>query len=284
MVYVNGKFHGKDEAMVSVYDHGFLYGDGVFEGIRVYAGEPFELRRHLERLYSSAKNILLEVPMGLPEMTKLVEETVERSGLKECYIRLVVTRGTGDLGIDPRKCHGANLVIIVDHISIFPPTTYATGVRAVTASVRRSPPDVLNPNIKSLNYLNQILGKIEAVRAGVEEALMLNKNGFVAEGSAENIFIVKGDDLFTPPGHHGILKGITREVVLELAPKIGLNPIEEGLTVFDLYSADECFLTGTGAEIIGLVEVDGRKIGGGKPGPWTIKLTEAFRAYVAEGH
>ncbi len=284
IVYVNGEFLDKEQAKVSVFDHGFLYGDGVFEGIRVYAGRAFELRRHLERLYSSAKNLLLEIPMPLAQMTTLVEDTVRRSAMKESYIRLVVTRGTGDLGIDPRKCTVANVVIIVDHISIFPTSTYATGVRAVTASVRRSPADVLNPNIKSLNYLNMILAKIEAVRAGVEEAIMLNKHGFVAEGSAENVFIVRGNSLLTPPGHHGVLKGITREVVLELAPRIGLTAIEEGITPFDLYSADEAFLSGTGAEIIALVEVDGRKIGHGKPGPWTLKLTEAFRAYVAEGH
>ncbi|MDR7484249.1 MAG: branched-chain-amino-acid transaminase [Armatimonadota bacterium] len=276
-VYVNGRITSKEEATVSVYDHGFLYGDGVFEGIRVYGGRIFKLEEHLDRLYESARAILLEIPLSRDEMRDAIIATVRASGLQDAYIRPVVSRGPGDLGIDPRKCTGATVVIIVDAIRLYPKEAYERGLRVVTASVRRPAPDALNGRVKSLNYLNNILARLEANRAGVEEALLLTADGYLCECSADNIFLVKGGVVRTPAAHLGLLKGITRDTVLDLARQLGI-PAEEGiLTLHDLYTADECFLTGTGAEVAPVVDADGRMIGDGRPGEITRRLNEALR-------
>lgn len=280
-VYVNGRIAGRDEAVVSVYDHGFLYGDGVFEGIRVYAGRIFMLEEHLDRLYESARHIMLEIPLQRHEMRDAVIATVRASGLREAYIRPVVSRGPGDLGIDPRKCPRATVVIIVDAIQLYPQEAYERGLRMVTAAVRRPAVDALDGRIKSLNYLNNILARIEANQAGADEALMLTSEGYVCECSADNIFIVKDGEVCTPAAHLGLLKGITRDAALALARQQGLQAGERVFTLHDVYTADECFLTGTGAEIAPVVEVDGRPIGDGRPGPVTQRLNAAFRELAA---
>ncbi|MDR7520949.1 MAG: branched-chain-amino-acid transaminase [Armatimonadota bacterium] len=276
-VYVNGRITSKEEATVSVYDHGFLYGDGVFEGIRVYDGRIFKLEEHLDRLYESARAILLEIPLSREEMRDAIMATVRASGLQDAYVRPVVSRGPGDLGIDPRKCAGATVVIIVDAIRLYPKEAYERGLRVVTASVRRPAPDALNGRVKSLNYLNNILARLEANRAGVEEALLLTADGYLCECSADNIFLVKGGVVRTPAAHLGLLKGITRDTVLDLARQLGIPAEEAILTLHDLYTADECFLTGTGAEVAPVVDADGRPIGDGRPGQITRRLNEAFR-------
>jgi len=279
-IYMNGAFVPRDEAKVSVFDHGFLYGDGVFEGIRVYDGVVFRLRDHIKRLYDSAKSILLDIPMTPEEMEAAVVATVRKNGLRDAYIRLIVSRGVGDLGLDPRTCTRPQVVIIVSQIRLWPKELYERGIRVVTVPTRRNTPDALNPKIKSLNYLNNVLVKIEANLAGVAEALMINQDGYVAEGSGDNVFIVRRGVLFTPPGYVGALEGITRQVVMELAQDLGYTVKEEPFTRHDVYVADEVFLTGTAAEIIAVVEVDGRTIGNGMPGPITRRLTEAFRQRV----
>lgn len=279
-IYLNGEFVTKENAKISVYDHGFLYGDGVFEGIRVYGGNIFRMEEHMDRLYRSAKSIMLEIPHSQEELTNLIVETVERNQLENAYIRAVVSRGVGDLGLDPNNCHSANVVIIVEPLSIFPRELYETGLEIVTVPTRRNRPDVLSPKVKSLNYLNNILVRMEAHLANVNEALMLNDQGYVAEGSADNVFIVKGNTFYTPPGYIGALEGITRNAVMDIAENLGYEMKEEPFTRHDVYTADEVFLTGTAAEVIAVVKVDGRVIGDGQPGIHTNKILEEFRKRV----
>ncbi|MGQ9520009.1 MAG: branched-chain-amino-acid transaminase [Candidatus Fervidibacter sp.] len=282
LVWLNGELVPKSQAKVSVFDHGFLYGDGVFEGIRAYNGRVFMLGEHLDRLYESAKSIWLTIPMTKEEMKEVILKTLKANGLKDAYIRVVVSRGEGDLGLDPRKCSKPNVVVITDKIELFPEEFYELGIEMVTVSVRRNSPQALNPNIKSLNYLNNILAKIEAINAGKPEGLMLTIDGYVAEGTGENIFIVKKGVIFTPPAHMGILKGITRQVVINLACENGIPAREEVLTLHDIYTADECFITGTAAEIVPVVKLDGRTIGDGVPGPITKALIKKFREYTQQ--
>jgi branched-chain amino acid aminotransferase len=277
---MNGEYVKKEDAKVSVFDHGFLYGDGVFEGIRVYDGNVFRLREHLVRLYDSAKSILLNIPYTLDEMEQAVVETVRKNELRDAYIRLIVSRGVGELCLDPEKCARPQVIIIADQVRLFPEETYEKGLHIVTVPTRRNVPDALNPKIKSLNYLNNILVKIEANRAGVGEALMLNSDGYVAEGSGDNIFIVKRGVLYTPPGYLGALEGITRQAIIDLAQQLQYQVKEEPFTRHDVYVADEVFLTGTAAEVIAVVNVDGREIGDGKPGPITRQLLAEFRRLV----
>jgi len=276
-VYINGNFLEKENAKISVFDHGLLYGDGIFEGIRIYHGTIFKLRGHLDRLYKSAKAIMLTIPLSIDEMEKAVLDTVEQNQKKNGYIRLIVTRGNGTLGIDPLKCKNATIIIIVDDIQLYPKAYYEKGIKIITSSVRRLPPDSLDPRIKSLNYLNNVMAKLEAQNAGCLEAVMLNKEGFVAECTGDNIFIVKGNLLLTPSGSKGALDGITKNTVLHCAEKIELQIKESELTPYDLYTAEECFLTGTGAEIMPVIEIDGRTIGNGHPGKITTKLSMIFK-------
>lgn len=278
LVYVDGRFYPKDEARVSVFDHGFLYGDGVFEGIRAYGGRVFRLREHLRRLYDSAKAIMLEIPLDAPQLEGVVLEACRRNGLRDGYVRLVVSRGKGDLGLDPRKCPRPTIVCIADTIALYPPELYDQGMRVMTVATRRNGVESLNPRIKSLNYLNNILAKVEANQAGYAEVLMLNEQGLVVECTGDNIFIVRGRRLLTPPAWVGILEGITRGAVMEVAAAAGLEVREEVFTRLDVWTADECFLTGTAAEAIPVVECDGRAIGTGRPGPVTADLIRRFRA------
>ena len=275
-VWINGKLLDKSDAKISVFDHGLLYGDGVFEGIRVYAGRVFRLGEHIDRLYESARHILLEVPLSREQMTQAVLDTVKANAKKDGYIRLVLTRGAGSLGLDPQKCSDPQIIIIVDDISLYPAEFYEKGLEIITASIIRNHPNALNPRIKSLNYLNNILAKIEAVRAGCQEAIMLNHNGEVAECTGDNIFVVKHGLLRTPHLVAGILEGVTRNAVMELARAAKITVQEMALTRHDIYSADECFLTGTAAEVVSVVKCDGRPIGTGKPGPVTRQLRERF--------
>ena len=276
-IYLDGKLVPKEQAVISVFDHGFLYGDGVFEGIRVYDGNVFRLKEHIDRLYESARTIALEIPLTPAEMIEATVDTVAANEKKDAYIRLVVSRGPGDLGIDPAKCKKATVVIIVDAIALYPQEVYDKGVSLVTSSVRRIPIESLDPRIKSLNYLNNILAKLEAKNAGCPEAVMLNHHGHVAECTADNLFMMKNGHLKTPDLMQGALAGITRGAVLELAAKRGIKVSETVLALHDLYNADECFLTGTGAEIVPVVGIDGRKIGNGKPGAKTLELLSDFR-------
>jgi len=281
VTYVNGRFVPKDEATVSVYDHGYLYGDGVFEGIRVYNGRVFKLEAHVDRIFESAYTLQIQVPLSRKELTDAILETVRRTGLRDAYIRPVISRGAGDLGIDPRKCPRPNVVIIVDAIQLYPEEAYRKGLRMITTSTRQRPVDVLNPRVKTCNYLNNIMARIEVNRAGVDEGLMLTTSGHVAECTADNIFIVKKGRVLTPPIHVGILAGVTRQTVLDLCGNLGIPAAEQMLTLHDMYTADECFLTGTGAELGPVVELDGRKIGGGQPGPITLRILAAFRELAA---
>lgn len=282
VIYMNGEFVKKEDAKISVYDHGFLYGDGVFEGIRSYNGNVFRLEEHLERLYDSAKSVMLEIPHTFDEMTQLVVETLRQNKLKDAYIRLVVSRGVGNLGLDPFSCAEPNVIVIAEPLSLFPKALYDSGIEIVSVASRRSRSDVLSPKVKSLNYMNNILVKIEASLAGVSEALMLNDQGYVAEGSADNIFIVRKNKLLTPPGYVGALEGITRNAIMEVAAEKGYQMEEGVFTRHDVYVADEVFLTGTAAEVIAVIKVDGRVIGDGKPGPVTNDLLEAFRELVQQ--
>jgi branched-chain amino acid aminotransferase len=276
-IYVDGTLYGKDDAKVSVFDHGFLYGDGVFEGIRAYEGNVFRLKEHIDRLYRSAHTIALDIPLTPEQMTQAVLETIAANEEKDAYIRLVVSRGPGDLGIDPANCGRPTVVIIVAEIKLYPKELYETGASIVTSSVRRIPIQCLDPRIKSLNYLNNIMAKIDAKRAGALEAVMLNQQGRVAECTADNLFFVDGGALKTPGLMNGALPGITRATVLEIGAALGL-PTEEGnYGLHDLYNADEVFLTGTGAEIMPVISVDGRKVGTGKPGATTKRLLDEFR-------
>ena len=281
-VWINGKLFDKADAKISVFDHGLLYGDGVFEGIRIYGGKAFRLREHIERLYESARHIALEVPLGREQMTQAVLDTIKVNAKQDGYIRLVITRGAGNLGLDPNRCSEPQIIVIVDDISLYPVEFYDKGLDIITASIIRNHPNALNPRIKSLNYLNNILAKIEAVRAGCQEAIMLNHNGEVAECTADNIFIVKRGLLRTPHLVAGVLEGVTRNAVIELAHTAKITVQEMALTRHDIYSADECFLTGTAAEVAPIVECDGRPIGNGKPGPITRQLRERFHQLVRQ--
>lgn len=276
-VYLNGKFVDSTKAMVSVFDHGLLYGDGVFEGIRSYNGLIFKLREHINRLFESAHTIMLKVPMTKEELIEVVKQSLRVNRLSNAYIRLVVTRGEGDLGLDPRKCGRPTVFVIADKIALYPKKLYEKGLELITVATQRNVPEALNPQVKSLNYLNNILAKIEAINAGYEEAIMLSPSGYVTECTGENLFIVKGKHLLTPPPYIGVLRGITRKTVLELGARLRFDVREELLTRHDLFNADECFLTGTAAEIVPVVKIDGRVIGSGKPGPVTKRLQTAFR-------
>lgn len=279
-VYIDGKYYPKEEAKISVWDHGVLYGDGVFEGIRAYHGRVFRLEEHLERLYTSAASIMIHIPMSREEMTEAILDVLRKNELRDAYIRLLVTRGVGDLGLDPRKCARPTIVIIADKIKLYPPEAYEKGLSLIVASTRKNAIDSLSPRIKSMNYLNNILAKMEAINAGAAEAVMLDHNGFLTECTSENIFLIKKEVVFTPTATVGILEGITRSVVMELAGELGYEVQMAFLTMHDLYTADECFVTGTGAEILPVVKVSGRTIGAGRPGPVTRKLLAAFREVV----
>ncbi|BBO32150.1 branched-chain amino acid aminotransferase [Lacipirellula parvula] len=279
-VYINGKLLPAEQATVSVFDHGLLYGDGVFEGLRAYNGKVFQLNEHVRRLFESALAIRLSIPMSQPDMAKAIDDTVAANGIKDGYIRAVITRGSGTLGLDPNRCSNPQIIIIADSISLYPKEFYENGLELITSSVIRNHPAALSPRIKSLNYLNNILAKIEGLKAGCVEALMLNHKGEVAECTGDNIFLVKQGKLYTPPLDAGILEGVTRNAVLELASEAGIVTSESAITKHDVYVADECFLTGTAAEIIPAVKVDDRVIGSGKPGPITKQLTEAFHKLV----
>jgi branched-chain amino acid aminotransferase len=282
-IHLGGRLVDEADARISVFDHGLLYGDGVFEGIRVYGGRVFLHRQHIDRLYESAKAIRLVIPMTPAEMMSAVEETVKANGIDDGYIRLVVTRGAGSLGLDIRKTSHPQVIIIADTIALYPPETYTRGMHLVTASTIRNHPGALNPRIKSLNYLNNILARIEGTDAGMVEALMLNHKGEVAECTGDNIFIVKNGALRTPSADSGILEGITRNAVIELAREAGYSVAECALTRHDLYVADEMFLTGTAAEVVAVVKLDGRPFGSGEPGPVTKNLLERFRTLTRSG-
>jgi branched-chain amino acid aminotransferase len=277
-VWLDGKWSDRETATISVYDHGLLYGDGVFEGIRVYGGKIFKLSEHLDRLYDSAKAIWLTIPMPKDEMAAVTEEAVRRSGIAEAYIRHVITRGVGDLGLDPRKCPKPSIIIIVDTIRLFPEEVYETGLRVVTAGTPIPHREALSPRVKSLNYLAHILAKIEGIHSGADEVLMLDSEGHVAEGSGQNIFVVKNGAIWTPAPYAGILKGVTRDVVIELAREAGYDMQETMLNRYDVYTADEAFFTGTASELIAIRQVDGRIIGTGKSGPVTRDLRSRFQA------
>ncbi len=281
-IYIDGKFYDKEDAKISVFDHGVLYGDGIFEGIRAYNGRIFRLDDHLARLEDSANAILLKLPIPLKEIEKAVVETVRANGLKDAYIRLVVTRGVGDLGLDMRKCKGnSSLFIIADRIELYPEEFYEKGLTLVTSTIRQKGLDQVTPGVKSLNYLANILARAEATAAGAQEAILLNASGHVSECSGDNIFFIKDGRIFTPPTSAGILVGVTRNVVMELAAeKLGVKVVERNFPRYDLYSADEVFLTGTGAEVIAGVKIDGRVIGKGVAGPMTKQLIKHFREYA----
>jgi branched-chain amino acid aminotransferase len=275
-IYIDGKYYDEKTAKISVFDHGLLYGDGIFEGIRAYNGRIFKLKEHIDRLFQSAKAILLKLPLSHPEMMEAVIETCRRNKVRNGYVRLVVTRGAGGLGLNPHLCKKASVIIIAGKIQLYPAEYYARGLEIITVPTTRNLHSALNPAIKSLNYLNNVLAKIEAINGGCEEAIMLNAQGFVAECTGDNIFIVRGGELLTPPLSAGALYGITRNVVMDLARELGLAVGEPDLTRYDLFIADECFLTGTGAELIPVVKIDGRVIGSGKPGAVTKKLVAAY--------
>ncbi|MGH7606041.1 MAG: branched-chain-amino-acid transaminase [Gemmatimonadales bacterium] len=283
IVWIDGKWYDRATAVVSVFDHGLLYGDGVFEGIRAYGGRVFRLDAHLARLYASAKAIWLDVPMDKAALRGIVEEGVAKSGIKEAYLRLVVTRGVGDLGLDPRKCPRPTVFCIIDTIKLWSPERYERGLTALTAATPIHHRESLSPRVKSLNYLSHILAKIEGIAAGVDEVIMLDANGYVAEASGMNLFAVTAGTLRTPPAYAGILRGVTRDTVLELGREAGYGSEELPLNRYDLYTADEMFLTGTAAEIVGISKLDGRVIGGGTAGPITRDLAARFRAYVTRG-
>lgn len=277
-IYLNGHWVSRGEAQISVFDHGLLYGDGVFEGIRAYDGRVFKLGKHIERLFASARAITLSIPLPARRLEEAVLETLRRNKLKDAYVRLIVTRGEGDLGLNPVSCKNPCVIIIADHIELYPQDCYTKGLEAAIVSTRRNIAEAINPSIKSLNYLNNILAKIEANLRGVREAIMLNSQGYVAECTGDNVFYVKGKELVTPPTSAGALAGITKECVMELAnTKLGLHTKETLFTSYEIYTADECFFTGTAAEIIPVVKIDDRPIGAGVPGPVTKELIKMFR-------
>ncbi len=275
MIYIDGRFVPREEAKLSVFDHGLLYGDGVFEGIRAYNGRVFRLREHLDRLFDSARTIDLTIPLSKEELGEVILETLRKNNLRNGYIRPLVTRGVGDLGLDPRKCPKASVIVIAVEWGAMYGDLYEKGLKAITVSVRRNPADALPPNVKSLNYLNNILGKIEANYKGGDEAIFFDTNGYISEGSGDNIFVVKNGTVFTPPTLNN-LRGITRAVVIEIARSMGITMVEQNIGYYDMYSADEVFVTGTAAEVAPIVLIDGRQVGSGKPGPVTRQLMAAF--------
>ncbi|MGH7631684.1 MAG: branched-chain-amino-acid transaminase [Gemmatimonadales bacterium] len=281
-VWLDGRWLDRETAAVSVFDHGLLYGDGVFEGMRFYGGKVFRLQEHLDRLYDSAHAIWLTIPIAKQEMATVTEEGVRRSGLTEGYLRHVVTRGVGDLGLDPRKCPSPSIIIITDTIRLWPEEVYQCGLRVVTAGTPIPHREALSPRVKSLNYLSRVLAKIEGIQAGADEVLMLDPAGFVAEGSGQNLFVVRGGRIRTPPTWGGILRGVTRDVVAEIATAAGYEVRDEPLNRYDVYTADEAFFTGTAAEVISIREVDGRVVGSGKEGPVTRELRTRFQALVRD--
>lgn len=281
-VYVNGAFVAESEAKVSVFDHGFLYGDGVFEGIRAYAGKIFKCEEHIDRLYDSAVAICLTPPCTKAQLTAICEESLKVNGLSDAYLRVIFSRGVGDLGLNPRLCKKAGLVVIAGAIKLYPPQMYEKGMEIMTGATPRIPAEALNPKIKSLNYLNNILAKMEGLEHGMEETLMLNSQGFVAEATGDNLFIVRDGVLWTPPEEAGILLGITRQTVIDLAREAGLTVLEKNVSRYDIFTADECFLTGTAAEIISVTKLDGRCIGQGQPGPITTDLLGRFQRLTRE--
>ena len=276
-VYINGKFYSEKNSKISVFDHGLLYGDGVFEGIRAYHGRVFKLKEHIDRLFYSAKAILLNIPMSKQQLMAATVETCRKNNLNDGYVRLVVTRGAGTLGLNPNRCSNPQVIIIADTIQLYPASLYKKGMEIVTVATTRNHHNAVNPAIKSLNYLNNILAKIEANTAGYEEAIMLNSEGYVAECTGDNLFIIKDNQMFTPSLSSGALHGITRQTSIDLVGELGVPTSEPNLTRYDLYNADECFLTGTGAEIVPVVKIDERKIGNGKPGKITKKLVKAYQ-------
>jgi branched-chain amino acid aminotransferase len=282
LVYIDGEYYPKFQAKISVFDHGLLYGDGVFEGIRAYKGVVFKLREHIDRLYNSAKVLMLNIPLTKEEMINTVLETLRKNKLQDAYIRLIVTRGVGDLGLDPRKCQKPTVIIIADHIKLYPKEAKEKVIKVLIVCVRRNPVDTTPHQVKSLNYLNSVLGKIEANIAGFDEAICLDKNGYVSEGVGENLFIVKDGKLITPPTYAGLLVGITREVTIKLAERLGYTVIERNITPTDLFTADEAFLTGTAAEITPIAEVNGRIIGRGELGPITRHLMTEFEKLLGD--
>ena len=279
-IWLDGEWHERDTATVSVYDHGLLYGDGVFEGIRIYGGKIFRLQEHLDRLYDSAHAIWMTIPIPKDEMAAVTEEAVRRSGIREGYIRPIVTRGVGDLGLDPRKCPKPSVLIIVDTIKLWPEQVYEAGLNVITAGTPIPQRESLSPRVKSLNYLAHIMAKVEGIHAGADEVLMLDSAGHVAEGSGQNVFVVKEGKLRTSPAYAGILKGVTRDAVIELAGQAGYQVEQTILNRYDLYTADEAFFTGTASEIVGIRQLDGRVIGTGKAGPITCDLRARFQALV----
>ena len=276
-VYINGKFYSEKNSKISVFDHGLLYGDGVFEGIRAYHGRVFKLKEHIDRLFYSAKAILLNIPMSKQQLMDATVETCRKNNLNDGYVRLVITRGAGTLGLNPNRCSNPQVIIIADTIQLYPASLYKKGMEIVTVATTRNHHNAVNPAIKSLNYLNNILAKIEANTAGYEEAIMLNSEGYVAECTGDNLFIIKDNQMFTPSLSSGALHGITRQTSIDLVGELGVPTSEPNLTRYDLYNADECFLTGTGAEIVPVVKIDERKIGNGKPGKITKKLVKAYQ-------
>jgi branched-chain amino acid aminotransferase len=281
-IYIDGKFYSEVNAKVSVFDHGLLYGDGIFEGIRFYNGRVFRLEEHLERLWDSARSICLAIPMTRQEMTEALLETIRQNHLRDGYVRLLVTRGVGNLGLNPEQCKKPSVIIIAATIALYHEDFYRKGLNIVTVATRRSNPASLNPAVKSLNYLNNVMARIEANLAGADEALMLNDAGNIAECTADNVFIIKHGQIFTPPITAGALRGITRSVVFDIAGEFGIKVIEADFTRHDIFVADECFLTGTAAEIIPVVKADGRVIGNGKPGPITTRIIARFREITRE--
>ncbi len=281
-IYIDGKFYSEANAKISVFDHGLLYGDGIFEGIRFYNGRVFRLEEHLHRLWDSARSICLEIPMTMRDMTEAVLETIRQNHLRDGYIRLLVTRGIGNLGLNPTQCKSPSVIIIAATIALYHEDFYRKGLTIVTCATRRSNSAALNPAVKSLNYLNNVMARVEANLAGADEALMLNDAGNVAECTADNVFIVKHGQIFTPPVSAGALRGITRSVVFEIAAELGVKVRETDITRHDVFVADECFLTGTAAEIVPVVKADGRPIGNGKPGPITARIIARFRQVTRE--
>jgi branched-chain amino acid aminotransferase len=282
LVYIDGEYYPKSQAKISVYDHGLLYGDGIFEGIRAYDGVVFKLREHIERLYRSAHTIMLQIPVEKKEMIQIVLKTLQKNNLQDSYIRLVVTRGVGDLGLNPRKCSKPTIVVITDKIALHGSEAKEKGATALLSWVKRDPVDATTHEIKSLNYLNSILAKIEANISGVDEAICLDKNGFICEGVAENIFMVKNGKIFTPPSYTGALPGITAEEVMKLAQKLGYEVLEKNITPYELFNANEVFFTGTAAEIVPVREINKRTIANGTPGPVTKRLMAEFSKLVRD--
>lgn len=279
-IYLDGEHVTKENAKISVFDHGFLYGDGIFEGIRIYNGNIFKCNEHLDRLYDSAKSIDMVIPLTAEEMLEAMAETIRRNEMRDGYIRLIVSRGVGNLGLDPRRCIKPSVIIIVEQLAIYSKEAYLNGLKAVSVAQRRNIPDALNPKIKSLNYLNNILVKIQSNFAGADEAIMMNAQGYVTEGSGDNIFIIKKGVITTPPCYLGALEGITRQAIIELCENLEIPLKEEPFSMHDVYIADEVFFTGTAAEVIAAREIDGRIIGEGQAGPITLQLLEEFRKIV----